>query len=138
MSLGDETTAILERIATVARMVEGLDKKATANSTTLAERGADLRGLRIDVEKVASQVRELHTAIHLGNGKEALTTRLVILERDIAALLRWRKESERDAVTLQRERDKERRSAKSQLVAVVIGGLFSLAVAGISLIKSFS
>jgi len=76
-----------QQVDTLIKAVEGLAAKVDANTVAIAERGSDFRAMKAELERVRQQVHDTHQYIHTGNGREALSTRMLVAERELAELV---------------------------------------------------
>jgi hypothetical protein len=119
------------------RLDAKLDAVANGSAAGAAATSTTLGAIRAEVKRIADQVEEVNRHIHVGNGRPSITARIALIEHEVAEVERWRREKERQERESEAERAREARAARTQFIGVVIGGVFSLLVAGASLVKSF-
>jgi len=123
----------------VAR-IENLDRKldgyVSGSAAQAATTSAELRAIGANVKRVGDQVETINKYLHVGNGKPAVTSRLDLVEHKVGEAELWIEHHDEVQEADVRERAKEARTARSQFVGIVLAGIFSLAAAGVALLRT--
>jgi chromosome segregation ATPase len=130
----DETTAGVpfDYLRSVNESLEGLRTDMDALRRESSEARSDVRVLQRDLGRVEQQLESLVDVLHRGNGKPSISSRLLLLENQIAEVFAVQETSNQRLEVDRRDRERFERESRTKTTAAVIAGIASIVAAVIA------